>query len=223
MIPWEILARVKVPGGGEELSLHRRGHEYQIKVDKSLLMSNLAHASEESLAKIGLSRLVNAKKSTVLIGGLGMGFTLAAVLSRLGPESSVHVAELVPAVVEWNRGLISHLAGHPLRDPRVKVLEADVALVLKNARGAYDAILQDVDNGPRGLTVKSNDWLYSEAGLLAAASALRPHGVLAFWADKPDKKFLKLVRKTGFEVKEVPVRGRDGHRGAHHVVWLAFL
>jgi spermidine synthase len=223
MNPWEVLARAKVPGSGEELTLHRRGHEYHIKVDNSLLMSNLTHDSEARLAEVGLSRLVNAKKSSVLVGGLGMGFTLAAALRRLGPESSVHVAELVPAVVEWNQGLISHLAGHPLRDPRVKVLETDVGLVLRNARGAYDAILQDVDNGPRGLTVKANAWLYSEAGLRAAALALRPHGVLAFWADKPDRSFLKLMRRTGFEVKEVPVRGRDRHRGAHHVVWLASL
>lgn len=223
MTPWELLARVKAPGSGEEFTLHRHGDEYLIKVDGSLLMSNRTHASEESLAEIGCARLAGVRRPRVLIGGLGMGYTLAAALARLGPEARLDVAELLPAVIEWNRGLVAHLAGKPLEDPRVSLLQADVADILRCSRGAYDVILQDVDNGPQGLTLRSNGWLYSKAGLAAAAAALRPKGLLALWSDKPDRSFLKLLRKAGFDAAEVPVRGRDRHRGAHHVVWTAAL
>lgn len=223
MVPWELLASVKVPGSGEVVSLHRRGKEYSINVDGSLLMNNLAHSSEDDLADIACARLKGVRAPRVLIGGLGMGFTLAAALARLGPDAGVHVAELLPAVVDWNEGLIGHLAGHPLRDRRVTVLRQDVALVLRTQRGAYDAILQDVDNGPEGLTMKANSWLYWDAGIAAAAAALRPRGILALWAARPDKKFVKRMRNAGFEVEEIPVRGRDRHRGAHHVIWAARL
>lgn len=220
MLPWELLGSAKVPNGGETITLHRRGDEFLIKVDGHLLMSNLTHASETALAEAACARIA-ARDPRVLIGGLGMGYTLAAALKALGPGARVFVAELVPAVVEWNRGLIGRLAGHPLSDRRVAVLEEDVAAVLRRERAAYDAILQDVDNGPEGLTLKANDWLYSDAGLNAAASALRPKGVLAFWSAKPDRRFVKRLRRAGFDVAEVPARGRDRHRGAHHVIWLA--
>ncbi len=221
MIPWEVLGRAKVSASGEEISLHRRGGEFSIKVEGSLLMDSTAHASEDALAEIGCARLVSVPRASVLIGGLGMGFTLAAALKKLRPDARVSVAELVPAVVEWNRGPLSHLAGHPLRDGRVRVMETDVARLLRTERGAYDAILQDVDNGPEGLTLKSNDWLYSDAGLAAAYSALRSEGLLALWSAKPDRGFLKRLRKAGFEVGEVPVRSRNAYRGAHYVVWTA--
>lgn len=223
MVPWELLASVKVPSSGEVVSLHRRGKEYSINVDGSLLMNNLTHSSEDDLAAIACQRMKGVRAPRVLIGGLGMGFTLAAALSRLGPDASVDVAELLPAVVQWNHGLISHLAGHPLRDKRVTVVQKDVAFILRAARGAYDAILQDVDNGPEGLTMKANDWLYWDAGIAAAAAALRPNGILALWATKPNRKFVKRLRKGGFEVDEIPVRGRDRYRGAHHIIWVARL
>ncbi|HAH05933.1 MAG TPA: hypothetical protein DCM05_05275 [Elusimicrobia bacterium] len=220
MIPWELLARAKA-SGSEELTLHRRGTEYCIKVDGSLLMDSTAHASEAALADIACRDLGRQPHASVLIGGLGMGFTLSAALKKLRPDARVSVAELVPAVVEWNRGLLSHLAGHPLKDKRVAVLVEDVAQVLRRERGAFDAVLQDVDNGPEGLTLKANDWLYSEEGLRAASAALRPGGLLAFWAAKPDKNFIKRMRKAGFDVAEIPVRSRNTHRGAHYVVWVA--
>lgn len=218
---WELLGRAPVPGGVEEITLHRRGSEYVLKVDGHLLMSNLTHASEDALAAIALRKIPDVPRPSVLIGGLGMGYTLAEALKRLGPGARLFVAEIVPAVVEWNRGPLAPLAGHPLRDRRVAVLERDIAQVLREGRGAYDAILQDVDNGPEGLTVRANDWLYSDAGLAAAAAALRPKGILAFWSAKPNRLFVKRLRKAGFDVEEVPARGRDGHRGAHHVVWIA--
>jgi spermidine synthase len=223
MTPWELLGKVSTPGSAEVLTLHRRGGEFVIKVDGHLLMTNLTHASEDALAAIGCARIAGVRAPSVLIGGLGMGFTLAAALGRLGPDARLFVAELVPAVVEWNRGPLSHLAGHPLRDRRVTVIQQDIAAILRTERGAYDAILQDVDNGPEGLTLKANDWLYSEAGLKAAASALRPNGVLALWSAKPNREFVKRLRKTGFDVQEIPVRSRERHRGAHHIVWTAAL
>jgi spermidine synthase len=130
------------------------------------------------------------------------------------------VAELVPAVVAWNKGPLGEHAGHPLRDPRVTVREGDVARILKEEQLAYDAILLDVDNGPEGLTRKENDWLYSMNGLNAAYAALRPRGLLAVWSASPDKGFLQRLRKTGFEVDEVRVRAR-GSRGARYIIWFA--
>ncbi|MBI3549429.1 MAG: hypothetical protein HY078_10350 [Elusimicrobia bacterium] len=220
MNPWEVLGSAKVPGGSETLTLHRRGDEYLIKVDGHLLMDNRAHASEDALAELGCRKAGALRKPRVLVGGLGMGFTLAAALRRLGAGAKVDVSELVPEVVEWNRGPISHLAGRPLQDPRVEVHPRDIALILRERRDAYDAILQDVDNGPEGQTLKANDWLYSDAGLAAAASALRPAGVIAFWSSKPNRDFVKRLRKADFEVAEYPVRSRGG-RGTHYVVWTA--
>jgi spermidine synthase len=149
-----------------------------------------------------------------------MGFTLAAALQHVGKQAQVVVAELVPAVVEWNRGPLGENAGHPLRDPRVKVCEVDVADILMNEQQAYDAILLDVDNGPEGLTRKENDRLYSINGLNKAYAALRPQGVLAVWSAGPDKGFLQRLRKVGFEVDEVCVRAR-GSKGARHIIWFA--
>ncbi|MEK9144679.1 MAG: hypothetical protein AAB339_03615 [Elusimicrobiota bacterium] len=135
MIPWELLGRAKAPASGEEISLHRRGREFSIKVEGSLLMDSTAHASEDALAEIGCAKLASVPRASVLIGGLGMGFTLAAALRKLRADARVSVAELVPAVVEWNRGPLSHLAGHPLRDARVAVVESDVAQLLRTRRG----------------------------------------------------------------------------------------
>lgn len=221
MKPWELLGSLKVPGGRKTLTLHRRAEEYLIKLDGQLIMGNQSHASEEELAKRACARIANARRPSVLIGGLGMGFTLAAALKKLGPQATVFVAELLPGVVEWNRGPLSHLAGHPLQDPRVTVIEQDVATILRTDLGAYDAILLDVDNGPEGLTQESNGWLYSDAGIDAAAGALRSKGILALWSFKPDPKFVKRLRKAQFDVEEIAVRGREGKRGAHHVVWIA--
>ncbi|MFA6028449.1 MAG: spermidine synthase [Elusimicrobiota bacterium] len=220
MIPWELLGRAKVSVSGEELTLHRRGGEYSIKVDGSLLMDSSAHSSEDALAEIVIPRLHSLPRPRVLVGGLGMGFTLAAALKGLGPAARVDVSELVPEVVEWNGGPLGALAGYPLKDRRVSVLLRDIALVLREARETYDAVLQDVDNGPQGQTMKANDRLYSEEGLSEARAALRPNGILAFWSARPNKPFVKRLRRADFEVSEVPVRSR-GHRGAHYVVWVA--
>jgi spermidine synthase len=157
----------------------------------------------------------------VLIGGLGMGFTLAGVLRDLGNSSAVVIAELVPAVVAWNRGPLAAFAGNPLADPRVDVRELDVGQVIRAEEGVYDAILLDVDNGPAGLTSKTNDWLYGVRGLRAAHAALRPGGILAVWSAGADAAFTKRLQQNGFAVEEVRVRGRGKSGGSRFLIWLA--
>ena len=183
-------------------------------------MNSRTHGSEDALAERTCDRLQNCSRPRLLIGGLGMGFTLAAALQHVGEQAQVVVAELVPAVVAWNKGPLGPLAGHPLQDPRVSVHEGDVAHLIKAGRQAYDAILLDVDNGPEGLTRKQNDWLYNMSGLSAAYAALRMGGVLAVWSAGPAQDFRQRLRKVGFEVEEVRVRAH-GSKGARHVIWFA--
>jgi spermidine synthase len=220
MIPWELLGCAQVPGGGEELRLYKRGGEFSIRVNSRELMNSRAHGSEDALAELACAKIADRHRPRVLIGGLGMGYTTAAALRRLGNGARIVVAELVPSVVEWNRGPLADLAGHPLQDARVTVREADVAQILKDERRAYDAILLDVDNGPEGLILKGNDWLYSPNGLNAAYEALARAGVLAIWSAGPDHAFTKRLRRAGFEVNEVRVRARSGG-GGRHTIWLA--
>ena len=221
MTPWSLLDSAEVPGNGGELCLYRRGDEFSIKVTgRGELMNSRVHGSEDALAEQTCARLVEGAQPRLLIGGLGMGFTLAAALQHIGAQGQVVVAELVPAVVAWNRGPLGEQAGHPLEDPRVTVREGDVARVLRAEQGAYDAILLDVDNGPEGLTRKENDWLYGMTGLNAAYAALRPQGVLAVWSAGPDRDFVQRLRKVGFEVEEQRVRAH-GSKGGRHVIWFA--
>ena len=158
----------------------------------------------------------------VLIGGLGMGFTLAAVLGELGPGAEVTVAELIPEVVEWNKGPLGERSGFPLNDPRTRVYVGDVAKLLREKRGCFDVIALDVDNGPEGLTKTSNDWLYSTAGIVAAQEALTPDGILAYWSAGPDQAFHDRLRRCGFMVEEVTVYAH-GKKGARHTIWLASI
>ena len=225
MIPWELLGEARVAGDGKRLSLYRRDREYSIRLGGGggELMNSRSHGSEEALAGLGCAGLADRVHAHVLIGGLGMGFTLATALARLGAAARVTVAELVPEVVAWNRGPLGELAGHPLRDPRVVVHEGDVARLIDDAPPrSYDAILLDVDNGPEGLTRTDNDWLYGCEGLAAAYAALRAGGVLAVWSAGHDPAFTGRLLKAGFDVEERRVRAR-GSRGARHVIWLARL
>ncbi|MEN8204912.1 MAG: hypothetical protein ABFS24_02755 [Pseudomonadota bacterium] len=221
MTPWILLDSAPVPGNGGELRLYQRGDEFSIKITGGgELMNSRVHGSEDALAEHTCARLMDCTEPRLLIGGLGMGFTLAAALRHLGNQAQVVVAELVPAVVAWNKGPLGEHAGHPLNDPRVTVRGVDVARILMAEQQAYDAILLDVDNGPEGLTRKENDWLYSLNGLNEAYAALRPQGVLAVWSAGPDKDFLQRLHKVGFEVDEVRVRAR-GSKGARHFIWFA--
>jgi len=221
MLPWELIERVPVSSGSKsELCLYKRGDEFSIRLDRCELMNSRVHGSEEALAELALTKVAKGPESHVLIGGLGMGYTTAAALRQLNDQGQIVIAELVPAVVRWNRGPLAHLAGHPLDDPRVIVLELDITEILKTERRSYDVILLDVDNGPAGLTQKSNNWLYTEAGLYAASTALRPKGVLGVWSATPDKAFHRRMFDAGFEVEEVQVRSRGSRGGSRHTIWL---
>ena len=188
MIPWETLARARVPGSKSELVLHRRDTEFSIRCDGLELMNSRSHGSEDALAELSCARIAGAKGVRVLIGGLGMGFSLATALRVLPQDAEVVLAELVPEVVAWNRTHLAQLAAAPLTDRRVSVRELDVGQVMRERKGAFDAIVLDVDNGPEAFTRASNDTLYGPGGLSTAHAALRDHGVLAVWSAGPDKK-----------------------------------
>ena len=220
MIPWVQLGAATVPGDGGELRLMQRGTEFSIMAGPTELMNSRLSGSEQALATLTCSPLAERAKPQVLIGGLGMGFTLRTALSILGPDAAVTVAELVPAVVAWARGPMAALHAGSLDDPRVTIFEGDVGALIGANASVYDAILLDVDNGPAGLTRTANDGLYSPRGLDAAARALRPGGVLAVWSSTSDAPFTRRLRTAGFAVEEVPVRAH-GKRGARHLIWLA--
>lgn len=220
MIPWTLLDTAQIPGGGE-LRLMRRGTEFSIKLGQNELMNSRLSGSEEALATLACRRIQARDKPRMLIGGLGMGFTLRAALAVLGPKAEIVVAELVPSVVAWARGAMAEMFGESLTDRRVTIREEDVSQIIRSARAAYDTILLDVDNGPEGLTRESNDALYDLKGLTAARVALRPGGVLAVWSSGPNPRFTQRLRKAGFDVNEVPVRANGPRGGARHVIWIA--
>jgi spermidine synthase len=221
MLPWTQLGSATIPGDGGEMRLSRRGDEFSIRVASYELMNSRVHGSEDALAELVAERLRDPDSARVLIGGLGMGFTLAAMLARLGRRSSVVVAELVPEVLDWNRGVMAQVNGAALKDPRASVRIADVAAVIGEAKDAWDAIVLDVDNGPAAITAKGNNRLYGAAGLRSAHDALRKGGVLAIWSAGEDPAFTRALRRAGFETAEHRVRGREGNRGPRFLIWLA--
>ncbi len=220
--PWELIDSAPVPQGSDTMELVRRGNEVVIRVGNRELMGNHVHGSEDALADFACDllpdRLHNAH---FLVGGLGMGFTLAAALRRVGPDATVVVAELVPAIVKWNRGILGEVAGFPLKDPRTSVFLGDVAARIRSSEPeAWDAIVLDVDNGPVALTRASNHALYSPEGLDAARAALRVGGVLGVWSAAPDKAFTRRMDRAGFDVVAHEVRSRGARGGQMHVVWI---
>ena len=221
MIPWVKLDTSIIPGGTEELRLMQRGAEFSIMLGHKELMNSRSSGSEEALATLSCARIGRRRNAHILIGGLGMGFTLRAALGAAAPDASITVAELVPAVTAWARGPMAALYGTSLDDPRVTLHQGDVGRLIRSGRSAYDAILLDIDNGPSGLTRAANDSLYDAVGLGCAQAALKPGGVLAVWSAAPDQPFAKLLHKMGFAVEEVRVRARAGGSGARHVIWLA--
>ena len=213
-----------MPGSVEELRLYQRDTEFSIKAGNYELMNSRLYGSEDALAKLACGKIPKHQGARVLIGGLGMGYTVRTALNELGAKAQVVVAELVPAVVKWNREFLADLAGSPLEDKRVTIHEADVAQMIQTAKGEYNAILLDVDNGPQALIRKDNDWLYSLKGLKTAFAALQTGGILAIWSAGPDSAFARRLSQAGFELDEVRVRargGRMGKGGAHHIVWTA--
>jgi spermidine synthase len=223
MDSWVLVDSEVIPaakGAQSVMALMRRGREFVIRVDGRELMSSRAHGSEEALYDLAHARMAPRRKVRVLVGGLGMGFTLAAALRKVGPGARVVVAELVPAVIRWNRGPLAEEAQAPLSDPRTEIHEGDVADLIRGPKAPWDAILLDVDNGPSGLTRESNNWLYSAPGLEASHAALAPGGVLGVWSAAPDAAFTRRMRRAGFEVEVVEVRARGAKGGRRHVIWL---
>ncbi|QNA86520.1 spermidine synthase [Sphingomonas sp. So64.6b] len=218
MVPRELIDSAEIPGGGV-LKLFRRGDDWSIMLGGNELMSSRVRGSEEALATLALERIGRAD-ANVLIGGLGMGFTLRAALAVLGARARLTVAELVPAVIDWAHGAMAAVHEGSLDDPRVVIIETDVGALIRAGSETYDAILLDVDNGPDGLTRGGNNALYSTRGLAAARSALRPGGVLAIWSAGADAAFARRLR-DGFAVEEMVVRSGSGGKGARHIIWLA--
>ena len=221
MIPWEKIDTTRIPGTDGELRLMRRGEEFSIMLGTNELMNSRLSGSEAALATLAAKKIEKVAKPHMLIGGLGMGFTLRAALAVLGSKSRIVVAELVPAVIAWARGPMAEIFGDSLTDPRVSIRQTDVTEIIRSHRASFDAILLDVDNGPEGLTRKANDALYSSAGLQAAHAALRPGGVLAVWSSGPNPAFAKRLRSAGFDVNEVNVRATGRGGGARHIIWIA--
>jgi len=221
VIPWEEIDQPKVPGHEGEVILMRRGTEFSIRTAGTVLMNSRLHGSESAQAELTCSRLKRKSGIRILIGGLGMGYTLAAALEQSEPDTRITVSELIPAVVRWNREQLGHLAGMPLADPRVSVEEEDVAETIRKKKSAWDAILLDVDNGPDGLTRKTNDRLYGKSGLKTSFSALRPGGILAVWSSRADEAFIRRLKQYGFQTETVTVRARKSGKGGKHTIWLA--
>jgi spermidine synthase len=216
---WEQLGATTAPDG-TDVRLMRRDAEYLLLAGGKPLMSSQLHGSEEALATLGCAEARQLARPRVLVGGLGMGFTLRAVLDVLPATATVTVAELVPAVIAWNRDPLAALARYPLRDPRVRIQAADVGFTLRAHAGHFDAILLDVDNGPAAFTALANAGLYDDSGVAAAYGALCPRGTLAVWSAFEDADFEERLRDHGFAVEVIRAHAR-GKNGARHAVFVA--
>lgn len=221
MKPQHTRGRAVTPDG-KALILYERDGVYSIRVNGLELMSSRAHGSEEALARLVLAQ-VSHPSPTVLVGGLGMGYTLRAVLDAVPKKSRIVVAEIFPAVVEWNRAELADLAGAPLLDPRVEILVTDVAEVIAANQSGFDAVLLDVDNGPDAFTVARNEGLYAPRGLSQIRRCLRPRGVLGVWSADPEPKFARRLAKVGFHVQVETVPAHQGSKGTTHTIFIAKL
>lgn len=218
---WTQLGTAPIPGTQKSLTLHQSKDDFHIKLSGGFeLMSTRKHGSEDALGRLPCQGLKDPEHATVLIGGLGMGFTLAAVLAEVGKHAKVTVAELLPEVVEWNRGPLGERSNYPLNDPRTQVCVTDVCTIIKAETNGFDVIALDVDNGPEGLTQTSNNWLYTDQGIKAAHRALRKRGALAYWSAGQDSAFLNRLKRCGLRVEEVSVYAH-GKKGTRHTIWLA--
>lgn len=222
MIPWTHLDTAQIPNDGGELKLSQRGDEFSIKLSgiRGELMNSRVYNSEKVLSQLGCAHIKPHYDAHVLVGGLGMGYTLSAALKAVNQNSQVTVAELIPQVVEWNKGPLGNCAGNPLQDPRTIVKIGDVKNLLTSRQPTFDAILLDVDNGPEGLTHSDNNWIYSEEGLKDIYDTLLPNGMLAIWSAGPDYLFTVRLKKIGYRVDTRIVRARPG-KGSRHTIFLA--
>jgi spermidine synthase len=219
---WITIERTTIPGSDTELTLSQCNDDFAIRIFglPGDLMNSRMHHSEDALAEFACTRLSATENAQILVGGLGMGFTLAAVLKTVDVSADVIVAELVPAVVEWNRGLLGQCAGRPIEDSRTHVHLGDVVDLLKQRADKFDAILLDIDNGPEAMTHSDNEWLYSLAGLKRIYEKLRPEGIVVIWSARADQIFTTRLKKTGFNVQLRTVRARPG-KGSRHTIFVA--
>ncbi|MGL3607170.1 hypothetical protein ACSV9I_11700 [Rhizobium sp. G187] len=220
MLPWIQLDTAAIPGGGE-LRLKSRGTEFSIMLGTNELMNSRLSGSEEALATLAFERISTHKRPHILIGGLGMGFTLRAALAILPADGRITIAELVPAVVDWARGPMAEIHKGSLDDPRVTVHVGDVGALIATSKGQFDAILLDVDNGPDGLTREENDSLYSHDGIRKSKTALTRGGILGIWSSGPDPRFTRRLRDCGLTTEEIPTRAGKTGRGMKHMIWMA--
>jgi spermidine synthase len=220
LIPRIVLDTASIPGSKDTLRLIQRGTEFSIMLGNNELMNSRLSGSEKALATLACAKIIPRTAPRILIGGLGMGFTLRAALAELPDNAEVVVAELVPAVVAWAKGPMAEHHGDSLSDPRTKIIVTDVAKLIRESDASYDTILLDVDNGPDGLTKNANDHLYSNDGLGRAWAALRADGILAIWSAAPDKAFAARFNAAGFDIEEIEVRAHKGKSGARHIIWL---
>lgn len=220
MKKWTHVDATKTPDG-RTLTLDEHDGEYTIQVDGSVLMATRQHWSEEKAAEMACAHVKTKPSARVLIGGLGFGFTLKAALASVGPSAKVVVAEILEAVIEWNRRPDLPLARIAMEDPRVEIVLRDVNDVIREGRGGFDAIVLDVDNGPAALTADSNRRLYSPSGLRAVREALRPEGCVAFWAAAPDDPFKAAMAMAGFRVETRVVRAHP-NGGRKHTIFLGW-
>jgi len=219
MTPWTSLDRAETPDG-TRYELLQRGTHFSIRVNGQLLMNSRVHGSEEALAELALGLLAGREPAHVLVGGLGFGYTLRAALTRLGPRATVTVAEIAPAVVQWNRESLGGLNGRALDDPRVVIAPGDICDVFRTPNPTFDAILLDVDNGPRAVGRASNGWLYSPEGLAAIRETLQPRGVLAIWSAGPEVGFSERLRAANFGVVLHRVDSHAARTKERHFIWL---
>jgi len=217
MLDWATVERARI-ADGTEFVLGRHGDGWVIRVGARVLMSTRMHDSEEALAELALARVDNPR--TVLVGGLGLGYTARAVLDAVSPAAEVTVLELIPDLIDWHERYLGGLAGHPLDDPRCRVVVGDVFDTLRRSPATFDVVLLDVDNGPQGLTQARNQRIYGEAGVRTCLAALRPGGVLAVWSQGPNARYERRLRRHSEEVEMMIVAARDGS-DMRHVVFLA--
>jgi spermidine synthase len=221
MKPSLLLGTATIPGTNQQMMLYQHAVKFSITIPgRGELMNSRVTGSERALAEMTCERIKGVTNPRLLIGGLGMGFTLDSALKATGPGAEVVVAELVPEVVEWNLDLMGAPAGHPLSDRRTTVHVGDVAEPIRRPGSGFDAIMLDVDNGPEALIRRENDWIYSAEGLAAIALALRAGGVLSVWSAGPDRRFVKRMKQAGFDVDEQVVRPHRKGRGARHFIWF---
>ena len=223
MIPTSLLGTANIPNDGGELQLSRRGNDFVIglKGEPGELMTSRVHSSELALGELGCAHIDGVENTRVLVGGMGMGFTLAAALKATAGSSEVHVAELVPEIIEWNKGPLGECAGQPLCDERVRVKLGDIATLFNTKQATYDAILLDVDNGPEAFTQDDNSNLYIAESLRAIHQTLRPKGILGVWSAWHEPNFMKQLKKANFKnVSFKTVRAHKG-KGSKHTIYLA--